>query len=220
MKQFILIILLLGLTKTYAQKNTLDIAGMHQLISQSIDENKLQVKASKQQTVNTANEQANLTLLDKLKKMYRDLQNRYNTLGTVINIADIGIYASPMVSRIIDNQRQIIALTSADPVLLPLGIKTEIEFTEKASALIGYVTGLSLSFGDINQMKAADRKLLFDYVLDQLSVIQQLSGNMVLTLQNSNLNLLLRSVNPFQEYIDRDKSIVTEILSNARYLKQ
>jgi hypothetical protein len=203
-----------------AQHSTIDIPAMHQLIPQSVDENKLQVKAKNQQAINTANEQANLTQLDKLKKVYRDLQNRYNTLGTAINIADIGFYATPMVSRIISNQRQIIALTSDDPALLPLGLQTEIEFAQRAKDLAGYVAGLSLSYGDVNQMRASDRKLLFDYVLEQLSEIQQLSYNLVVTLQNSNLNLLLRSVNPFQDYIDKDGSIVQEILSNAKYLKQ
>ena len=64
---------------------------MHQLVDQSISENKLQVKARNEQAVVTANEQANLTLLDKLKNTYRTLQQRYNTLGTAINIAEIGI---------------------------------------------------------------------------------------------------------------------------------
>jgi hypothetical protein len=221
MKHFILVTLLcISGIDALAQRSTIDIPAMHQLIPQSIDENKLQVKAKNQQAINTANEQANLTLLDKLKKVYRDLQNRYNTLGTVINIADIGIYATPMVSRIISNQRQIIALTSDDPALLPLGLQTEIEFAQRAKDLAGYVAGLSLSYGDVNQMRASDRKMLFDYVLEQLSDIQQLSGNLVVTLQNSNLNLLLRSINPFQDYIDKDRTIVQEILSNARYLKQ
>jgi hypothetical protein len=203
-----------------AQQSTLDIAAMHQLIPQSINENKLQVKARNQQAVNTANEQANLTLLDKLKKVYRDLQNRYNTLGTVINIADIGLYATPVVAQIVSYQKQIISLTSADPILLPLGLQTEIEFAGKAKDLAGYVAGLSLSLGDVNQMKASDRKLLFDYVIEQLSIIQQLAGNLVVTLQNSNLATILRSVNPFQDYVDRDKTIVEEIIANAKYLKQ
>jgi hypothetical protein len=216
----LLIVFCISVQSVFAQHNTIDIAAMHQLIPQSINENKLQVKAKNQQAVNTANEQASQTMLAQLKKVYRDLQYRYNTLGTIINIADIGIYATPMVSRIIANQRQIIDLIGDDPVLLPLGLQTQIEFAIKAKDLAGYVAGLSLSWGDVNQMKASDRKLLFDYVLEQLSNIQQLSGNLVVTLQNSNLNLLLRSINPFQDYIDRDKSIVEEIISNAKYLKQ
>src|ERR1700744_4904407 len=134
--------------KGYAQQSTLDIAAMHQLINQSLDENKQQVKAKNQQIVNTANEEANLTLLAKLKNTYRTLQQRYNTLGTAINIADIGLYATPMVKQIINYQGQIISLTEKTPVLAVLGVQTEIEFAEKAKSLAGYVTGLSLSIGD------------------------------------------------------------------------
>jgi hypothetical protein len=220
MKKYIFIAILCTLVKSvYAQQSTLDIAAMHQLIPESIDENKAQVKAKNQQAVNTANEQANLTLLDKLKNVYRELQNRYNTLGTAINVAEIGVYATPMVEQIVSYQKQIISLTSADPILLPLGLQTEIEFAEKAKDLAGYVAGLSLSIGDVNQMKASDRKLLFDYVIAQLSTIQEMSGNLVTTLQSSSLNTLLRSINPFQDYVDKDKTIVEDIISNAKYLK-
>lgn len=205
--------------KGYAQKSTLDIAAMHQLIPQSIDENKLQVKAKNQQAANTANEQANLTLLDKLKNTYRTLQQRYNTLGTAIDVAEIGVYATPMVKQIILYQTQIVQLTRANPILIPLGLATEAEFAEKAKDLSGYVAGLTLSIGDINQMKASDRKLLFDEVISQLSNIQQLSGNLVLTLQNSRLNTILRSINPFQDYVDKDKTVAEDIVFNAKYLK-
>jgi hypothetical protein len=202
-----------------AQRSTLDITGMHQLISQSLDENKLQVKAKNQQAVNTANEQANLTQLAKLKNTYRTLQLRYNILGSAVSAAGIGLYAMPMVSQIIRYQAQIISLTGNDPALIPLGLQTEIEFAEEARSLAGYVIGICLSAGDINQMKASDRKLLFDYVLTELSRIQELSGNLIQTLQTSGMSSLLRSANPFQDYIDKDKTVAGNIIFNAKYLK-
>jgi hypothetical protein len=223
MRKRLLILLLpfaFYLSPCSGQQSTIDVAGMHQLIDQSKSENKLQVKAKNQQAQNTAQEAANLTLLAKLKAEYRTLQQRYNPLGTAIDIAGIGIYATPMVKQIVSYQAQIIALTSKDPALAVLGYRTEIEFAEKAEGLLGYVTGLSLSLGDVNQMKASDRKMLFDYVISELSRVQELSGNLVATLQSSSLNSLLRSINPFQNYIDQDKSIVESILQNAKYLKQ
>lgn len=219
-RHIILTICCMNFIYAFAQRNTLDIAGMHQLITQSQNENKLQVKAKNQQIANTATEHANLTLLAKLKNSYRTLQERYNTLGTAINVADIGIYAAPMVRQIINYQGQIISLTQKNPVLIPLGLKTEIEFAEKAKSLAGYVTGLSLSLGDVNQMKASDRKMLFDYVISELSTIQELSGNLVQTLQTSSLSTLFRSLNPLQDYIDRNKTVAEDIITNAKYLKQ
>jgi len=78
------------LSTSFSQEKTLDIAGMYQLIDESQSEHKQQVDAKNQQALNTANEQANLTLLAKLKNVYRTLQQRYNMLGTAITIADIG----------------------------------------------------------------------------------------------------------------------------------
>jgi hypothetical protein len=101
-----------------------------------------------------------------------------------------------------------------------LGVQSEIEFVEKAEGLLGYVAGLTLSIGDVNQMKASDRKLLFDYVIQQLSQIQELSGNLVNTLSYSNLSSLLRALNPFQNFVDMDKNMAEDIIQNAKYLKQ
>jgi Skp family chaperone for outer membrane proteins len=203
----------------YSQQSTIDIVGMHQLIDQSKNEHTQQVNARNNQATVNANEQANLTLLEKLKNVYRTLQQRYNTLGTAISVAEIGIEAEPMVKQIVSYQEQIVQLAEKNPAGAALGIQTEIEFAEKAEALAGYVTGLTLSIGDVNQMKASDRKLLFDYIIQQLSTIQELSGNMINILTYSNLSTLLRSLNPFQNYIDQDKSMVESIIQNAKYLK-
>ncbi len=202
-----------------AQENTIDIVGMHQLIDESKSEHKVQVDAKNQQAVNTTNEAANMTLLAKLKDTYRTLQHRYNTLGTAITVADIGLEGEPMVRQIINYQGQIMELAEKNPAIIALGYQTEIEFAEKAESLIGYVAGLTLSIGDVNQMKASDRKMLFDYVIQQLSRIQELAGNMLNLLQYNNLAAVLKALNPFQTFIDQDKSIAKDIIQNAKYLK-
>ena len=203
----------------FAQQSTIDIVGMHQLIDESKSENQKQVTAKNQQAVNTTNEAANMTLLAKLKNTYRTLQQRYNTLGTAITVADIGLEGEPMVKQIINYQGQIIALAEKNPAIIALGYQTEIEFAEKAESLIGYVAGLTLSIGDVNQLRASDRKMLFDYVIQQLSVIQELAGNMLNLLQYNNLAAVLKALNPFQTFIDQDKSIAKDIIQNAKYLK-
>jgi hypothetical protein len=204
---------------SYAQQSTIDLVGMHQLIDESKSEHAAQIKARDRQAANSATETSNMTLLAKMKNSYRTLQERYNSLGTAINMADIGIYAEPMVKKIVGYQEQIVALTEKNPATVALGYRTEIEFAEKAEGLIAYVTGLILSTGDINQMKASDRKLLFDYLILQLSKIQELSGNMVNLLQYSNLASVFKSVNPFESYISQDKNMVEHIIQNAKYLK-
>lgn len=220
MKKLIILILISGIRLgVFAQQKTLNIPGIHQLVSASQSENKLQVSARNKQATVSASEQANLTLLAKLKSTYRELQQRYNTLGTAINLADIGIYAGPMLSRIVSNQAQIVGLVQKNPALLAIGYQSELQFAIQAKDLMGYVTGLTLSLGDVNQMKASDRKMLFDYVISELSNIQNLSGNMLSMMQYSNVASLLKAANPFQNFIDADVNISKEIIQNAKYLK-
>ncbi|MCC8407710.1 hypothetical protein LJ707_02135 [Mucilaginibacter sp. UR6-1] len=216
--------LLIGIALTgqhvLAQRSTINIIGIHQLVNESVSENKLQVKARNGQALTTANEQANLTLLAKLKGVYRTIQQRYNTLGTAIDVAQIGIYGSPMVSRIVSNEKEIVELAEKTPALAAIGYPSALQFAEKARSLITYIAGLSLAAGDINRMKPSDRKMLFDFVLSELSTIQELSGNMLGMMQYSNMAALLRAANPFQNFIDADKNIASAIIQNARYLKQ
>lgn len=219
MKLTITICILFFSRAAFAQQDVIDIVAMHQLIDESKSEHTAQVKAKNQQVANSVTEASNMTLLAKLKNTYRTLQERYNSLGTAIDIAEIGLRAKPMVTQIVKYQEEIVALVEKNPAALALGYRTEIEFAEKAEGLIGYVTGLTLSLGDVNQMKASDRKLLFDYVIQQLSTIQELSGNMVNLLQYSNLASVFKALNPFESYISQDKNMVEHIIQNAKYLK-
>ena len=210
----------LFVSRSFAQVNALNIPAIHQLVSYSKSENSLQNDARSKQAVVNANEAGNKTLLTKLKNTYRTLQQRYNTLGTAISAANIGIQATPMVNRIISNQEQLYQLANQNPAIIPLAYQTEIEFVDKAHSLVNYLIGLSASIGDVNQMKLSDRKMLFDFILSELSNIQVLSGNLVNSAAYANRSTLLRSLNPVQGYIDQDKAIVGDIINNAKYLKQ
>ncbi|MGF7079712.1 hypothetical protein [Mucilaginibacter sp. UYCu711] len=214
------LIMLMCVTGAHAQKSALNIPGIWQLTDYSKSENKLQTDARYNQTVVTANEATNKTMLAKLKDTYRNLQQRYNMLGTAIDIANIGIEATPMVNRIISNQAQLYQLAQNNPAIIALAYQTEIEFVDKSHSLVNYLVGLSASIGDVNQMKMSDRKILFDFIITELSSIEDLSGNLVSSIQYANLNVLIRSLNPFQDYIDQDKSLISDIIANAKYLKQ
>lgn len=203
----------------FGQQKALNIAGIHQLVADSKSEYELQGEARNRQSVTTANEQANKTLLAKLKNRYRQLHDRYQALGTVIDAANIGIQASPMMNRIVQHQAGIYQLARQNPVLISLAYQAEIEFAGKGRSLVNFLMGLCASIGPVNQMKASDRKILFDYILAELSNLQDLSYSLLCNMQNSQAMGLTRSLNPFQNYIDQAKEIIRDIFNNAKYLK-
>lgn len=213
------LLFLCWLCGAHAQKSALNIPGLWQLVDYSESENKLQNEARNNQTVVTAGETTNKTMLAKLKDTYRTLQGRYNTLGTAIDAADIGIRAGPMVNRIMVNQAALFRLAQNNPAILALAYQTEIEFAGKAHSLVNYLLGLSAAIGDVNQMKMSDRKLLFDFIITELSHIDDLSRNLAGAMKYVSLASLVRSLNPFQDYVDMDKALIEDIITNAKYLK-
>jgi hypothetical protein len=217
---FVLIYLCYFPVCSIAQKKALNIPGIHQLVSDSKSEYDRQNDARNRQTITTANEQANRTLLARLKLKYQELQQRYHALGTAIDAANIGIHAAPMISHIIRNQMEIYRIAQQQPLFIGMAYQTEIEFVSRSRSLLNYLIGLCASIGAVNQMKASDRKLLFDHVLMELNTIQELSAKLASAMQISHSAGLLRSLNPFQDYVDQDREIIQDIIRNAGYLKR
>jgi hypothetical protein len=225
MKKFMVLItcLLLGFVGLYggngfAQRKALNIAGIHQLVADSRSEHERQESARNRQAQNTVNEQTNRTLLFKLKDSYRLLQSRFSFLGMAVSAAEVGLNTSPLVSRIISDQSRLYDAAVRDPLLLPLIYQSEVEFVLRAKDLSGYLLGLVLSYGALNQMKISDRKILFDHVITELQQIAALSAGMVRLLDQANLSSVLMGMNPFSDFISTDKSVVEDILRNAKAL--
>lgn len=220
MRIFFFCFLLLGAAESFAQQKALNIPGLYQLVDASKSEYNLQNDAKNKQAIASAQEYENKTLLAKLKGKYRDLQQRYNTIGILVSAINIGINATPMVNHIVQDQSAILQLATENPVYIALATQTEIEFAAKALSLADYLIGLTASLGALNQMKMSDRLILFDYVLSELSAIQSVSSNLLNELQLIKANGIFRTLNPFQSFIDQDKSMVKDIVNNAKYLKR
>lgn len=208
----------LSRSSVFAQRKALNIPGIHQLVADSRAEHERQETASNRQAQNTLNEQANRALLFKLKDSYRLLQSRFSFLGTAVSAAEVGLNALPLVSRIIADQSRLYDAATRDPLLLPLVYQTEVEFVLRAKDLSGYLLGLVLSYGALNQMKISDRKILFDHVISELQQIAALSAGMVRLLDQANLSSVLMGMNPFSDFISTDKHVVEDILRNAKAL--
>ena len=220
LKLLLLICFIANYLPVFSQKKALNIAGIHQLVGDSKSEYDRQNSNRDNQAVATSNELANKTMLARLKNKYRELQQRFHLLGTALSAANIGIYASPMISRILSNQIQIYQIASDNHALIPVAYHTERDLLLKSDSLMNYLIGLCASYGAVNQMKGADRKILFDHVLYELNTLQELSAILLNAMQVSQTSGLLRTLNPFQSYVDQDKELVQDIIRNAGYLKK
>jgi len=189
---------------------------LHQLVAENKSEHERQAIARDRQSVTTANEVVNRTQMEKLKVRYRELKNRFHTVGLAIDAAQISIEASPIVSEILRQHEIVYRLAADNPLLITLALQTEIDLAERASMLARYIAGIALSIGDVNQMKASDRKLLFGHALTELRRIEGASRGLARALSQTGRK---KASNPFANYIDQDRRMVEEIIRNVNILK-
>lgn len=194
----------------------LNVELLHQLVSESKSEHSRQDEAKNKQLITSANEEVNKSQMSKLKTKYRELQSRFHTIGLAIEITQIGIEAGPLISEIIRQQGIIYGLARDNPLLIAIALQTEIDLVDRAKMLANYIAGLALSISEINQMKASDRKILFSHALTELRLIEGTSKGLAISMQQANYK---RSINPFKDFIDRDKQLVDDIIRNADILK-
>jgi len=208
--------LLMVARAVYAQTN---VELIDQLVTESQSEHSRQTTARTKQATVTANEDVNKSQMTTLKTTYRDIQSRFHTLGLVSNVAEIGLEAAPLLDEIINQQKLIIDQCRNNPVLIALSINSEMDLADQATLLVDYCTGLILSFGDVNQMEASDRKMLFSYVVSELRRIDGASRGLLTTIINFNNQLYSQSGKPFSSFINQDKRLVDDIMRNAKALK-
>ncbi len=224
MKAYMLIsIVILSLYSTECSAQWWTVQGLnapllHQLVGNSKTEHGKQANVKTEQRSSAAIEEGNRSILKTVKNKYRTLQERFAKMSIVFDAANIGVSATPIVREIIAQQQQIVIAVNKDPTLIPVAIDSEVLFVKRANSLVNYLIGLCAVVGDLNQMKVSDRRMLFQYVLDELQEISYMTGGVSRSLQAAVIKS--RGVDPFHEYINNETRLVDEIMNNAKILKQ
>lgn len=214
MKRIIFMLLVGGIS--LQAKAQLNVPLLHQLVDNSQTENKKQIAAKDEQGKSTAIEASNRSLTTTLKSKYRTLQERFAKMSIVFDAANIGISATPLVKEIIKQQQVIVTYAQSDPVLIPIAMDSEVIFVQRANSLVNYLIGLCATIGDINQMKVSDRRILFQFIIDELKTISYLSGGVARSLQAAVIKS--RGTDPFSGYVNQEMGIVNQIMTNAKTL--
>lgn len=207
---------ILPFSRTKAQLN---VQLLHQLVQHSKDEYDRQLSVRNSQAITAANEEVNRVETAKLKFRYRELHSRLQVLGTVLQGVSLGLESGPIVTEIIQQQQRMMDLFVVHPELLSLALEAERDMAAKARQLARYLTGLFMHIGDLNQMKASDRRMLYGHVLQELRAIAGASRGLAEMMVYSARKKLLDSRRPFSGYRNQDKRLVDQILRQLKEFK-
>jgi len=172
------------------------------------------------QTITSSNQEIINQQTSNFKNQYRAINQRFQVLGAVMQALATSLESVDLVNKIIHQQNRIAQALENDQSKILLAVQSEVEILGRAHKLARYVLGLMISYGDINQMKQSDRRILYAHVITELKSILNISTSLYNSIYYASLMKKLNSKYPFVENILADKTIVENILAQLKSIKQ
>jgi hypothetical protein len=147
----------------------------------------------------------------------------YNALSDVNSALKDGIAVKNMsveISDMISYLNQCLAMAKDEPYLLLFASNIESEMVTKSTALLTDVSGYILKEGGNVLADYNSRDQLLRKVTQQLQILNSLAYGAWRAMYWAKERGLIASLNPWQSFINKDKQFVTNIIQNAKYLKQ
>ena len=187
---------------------------LHQLVQHSKDENEHQITARNKQVVTSAQQQVNSHKAEDLKAGYTLLQSRFKTLEKALQVLSLGLESAPIVRDIARQQQRIVNLATDKPQLLLLALDAQQQIAPAANRLARYLLGIFISTGDLNQMKASDRRILYTHAVDELRALAATIRSLAKAMESAAYKSGQKG-SSFSDFINIDIPIAQDILNTV-----
>lgn len=207
-------------SKTYAQEYVIDYQRL-----EAVEENEA-VRSAAEGThdqylgniktkVNDINTNASSVVLAQ-EIIYDGLSQVNSALKDGLAVKNITVISADILSYL----QQALALAKTDPALLLVTTKMQSECRQRALLLVTDVSNFVLKSGDNVLADYNARDELLKKVVTQLQIIDGLAYGAWRAMYWAKERGIIASLNPFQAYIDHDKTYINQIILNAKYLHQ
>jgi hypothetical protein len=197
------------------EKENVSFPMMNLEIRNAMNENDRQVQMRNKQVTNTTLETNNKEEWSKFRQTTVKIQDRLKIVSFAIQSVTTGIAISREIEAIQHYQTLIYEAIQSAPYSVVVALPGEIDFLNKLQMNVRLVAGIVLSYGAINQMEKAERKILLDFALGEIRDLRRDSQHTLFK-----VNDLIRKVqwkkNTIKGYVNLDKQIIGEILNNIK----
>ncbi len=148
--------------------------------------------------------------------IYQSLSNVNSALKDGLAVKNMTIIIADITNYI----QQALSLAKSDPALLLVASSITSQMRARATLLVTDVSWYILKDGDNVLANYSARDELLHKVTQQLQIIDGLAYGTWRAMYWAKQRSIVYSLNPFSGYIDQDKSVVSQIIRNAKYLRQ
>ncbi|UOE52582.1 hypothetical protein MTO98_16010 [Mucilaginibacter sp. SMC90] len=148
--------------------------------------------------------------------IYQALSNVNSGLKNGLAVKNMAVIIADMTNYI----QQALALARSDPALLLFVNNTTTQMRNRATTLVSDVSGFILKEGNNVLANYGARDELLRKVTQELQILDGLAYGAWRAMFWAKERGVISSVNPFAEFINRDKIFVAQIIQNAKYLRK
>jgi hypothetical protein len=145
----------------------------------------------------------------------------YNSLANVNSALKDGLMIRNITrttTDIIYYMDQAMQMAKEDPMLLLVAEKIQNEFGPKATAMVADISGFILKEDGNVLADYNGRDQLFRKVMQELQIQDGMAYGAWKTMYWAKERGVLKTLNPFAAYINKDAAFATQIIQNAKYL--
>ncbi len=158
----------------------------------------------------------NLTIVNDMQnKIYTGLSEVSAVLTNLSSVQEITRIGLLITSDIQD----IMELAGENPVLLAFAEQNANLFQQRATRLAIEVSSFVLNGGESNLMDAGERSKLLNTILTELMILRSYTYGMYRSMYYAQMRGILKSLNPFQGYIEMDIRIMEDIVRKRKVLQ-
>lgn len=147
----------------------------------------------------------------------------YNALANVNSALKDGLMVKQMgrtTADIIYYLNESMSLAKDDPILFLVTIKIQNDFGPKVSAMVSDISGFILKQDGNMLADYNGRDQLLRHVAQQLQILDGMAYGTWKAMYWARERGVLKTLNPFAAYINKDRAFAAQIIQNAKYLNK
>lgn len=203
-----------GATSSW-QKEYVSFPMLNLEIKSTMEENGRQKEMKNKQTLNLATENQNKKQWTKLRETTTKIQDRLRSVDFALQAIPTGYAISQEAAKIKKNEQDIIQELKTAPYALVVALPGQIKFADDLQMVVQLITGIVVSYGAINQMEKAERKILLDYALDEVKNLESESYYTLFLIRELRRKIEYKKA-LLQYYVNRDRQVVEGIMSGIK----
>lgn len=195
------------------QKENVSFPMMNQEIRHTMEENDRQKTMKNKQDVNLTSEIVNKKQWEKFKETTTKIQERLRLVDFAMQAIPTGYAIFLESQKIQDVQSKIVEEIQGAPYSLIVVLPSQIRFVDDMQMVVRLLSGIVISYGAVNQMEKAERKILLEYALEEVTNLRRDSLFMLMKVRDIKRKVEWTKF-VLLNYINKDKQIVEQIISH------